>query len=218
MLRAVCACAVISAVVVTAAGKPRSAVPANPDDRAIAHVLNRLGFGPAPGDIERVRGIGLAAYIEQQLHPERIADEANGGTARRPADDRQERAPARAGVLHARADGADRAAEAGGAGPSDDHAAAGRCAADRRPARRTRRCWWTCPTRRSFAPLTASASSRKCWSISGSTTSTCSPARVPTRIYLSEYEREAIRPHVFGKFRDLLQARRREPGDAVLPR
>ena len=38
------------------------------------HALNRLGFGPRRGDVERVRALGLDAYIEQQLHPERIAD------------------------------------------------------------------------------------------------------------------------------------------------
>ena len=29
-----------------------------------------------PGDVERVRQIGLASYIDQQLHPERIPDTA----------------------------------------------------------------------------------------------------------------------------------------------
>ncbi|MGB7219741.1 MAG: DUF1800 domain-containing protein [Vicinamibacterales bacterium] len=46
------------------------------DDKAIVHVLNRVAFGPRPGDVERVRAMGLQAYIEQQLHPERIADAA----------------------------------------------------------------------------------------------------------------------------------------------
>src|SRR5689334_2402574 len=46
------------------------------DDQAIVHVLNRIGFGPRPGDLERVRQIGVRAYIDQQLHPERIADDA----------------------------------------------------------------------------------------------------------------------------------------------
>ncbi len=41
------------------------------EDRAL-HVLNRLAFGPRPGDLERVRGIGYERYIEQQLHPESI--------------------------------------------------------------------------------------------------------------------------------------------------
>jgi uncharacterized protein (DUF1800 family) len=64
----------ISATVTLAASGPKSAVPANPDDKTILHVLNRIGFGARPGDVERVRQIGLAAYIDQQLHPERIAD------------------------------------------------------------------------------------------------------------------------------------------------
>ena len=38
------------------------------------HVLNRLGFGPRPSDVERVARMGVPAYIELQLHPERIAD------------------------------------------------------------------------------------------------------------------------------------------------
>ena len=40
----------------------------------IVHVLDRTGYGPRPGDVERVREIGVAAYIEQQLHPERLPD------------------------------------------------------------------------------------------------------------------------------------------------
>src|SRR5947209_7184833 len=46
------------------------------DDAAVLHVLNRLGFGPRPGDVARVRQIGLDAYIDQQLHPDRISDDA----------------------------------------------------------------------------------------------------------------------------------------------
>src|SRR6185369_10107443 len=43
-------------------------------DQRIAHVLNRLGFGARPGDIERVRQIGLDKYIDQQLDPSSIND------------------------------------------------------------------------------------------------------------------------------------------------
>jgi len=46
------------------------------DDAAIVHVLNRIGFGPSPGDVEKVRAMGLERYLDQQLHPERIADAA----------------------------------------------------------------------------------------------------------------------------------------------
>src|SRR6516225_6627883 len=66
--------AAICATVTLAASAPRSAVPGNPDDKTILHVLNRIGFGARPGDIDRVRQIGLATYIDQQLHPERVPD------------------------------------------------------------------------------------------------------------------------------------------------
>ena len=45
------------------------------EDEKIVHLLNRLGYGPRPGDIERVKKIGIAAYIERQLNPEGIVDE-----------------------------------------------------------------------------------------------------------------------------------------------
>ena len=57
----------ITASVVAAAGVPK-------DDQAIIHVLNRIGFGPRPGDVEKVRAIGLRRYIDEQLRPERLAD------------------------------------------------------------------------------------------------------------------------------------------------
>jgi uncharacterized protein (DUF1800 family) len=46
------------------------------DEQRILHALNRLGFGARPGDVERVRKLGLETYIEQQLAPERIDDAA----------------------------------------------------------------------------------------------------------------------------------------------
>jgi len=39
----------------------------------ILHVLNRLGFGPRPGDFERVSAMGPERYVHEQLHPESIA-------------------------------------------------------------------------------------------------------------------------------------------------
>src|SRR6267143_2218670 len=44
------------------------------DDAAIVHALSRLGFGPRPGDVERVKAIGLSAWIERQLDPAQIDD------------------------------------------------------------------------------------------------------------------------------------------------
>ncbi len=69
--------ALIIAVVlacVVAAHTP--AAPPASDARIAAHLLNRLGFGPRPGDIARVERIGTTAFIDEQLHPERIDDRA----------------------------------------------------------------------------------------------------------------------------------------------
>jgi len=49
--------------------------PENTGDRAAAlHVLNRITFGPRPGDVEAVEKMGIQNFIEQQLHPENIDD------------------------------------------------------------------------------------------------------------------------------------------------
>ena len=44
------------------------------DDQKILQVLNRLTFGPRPGDAQEVKRIGLKKWIDQQLHPESIAE------------------------------------------------------------------------------------------------------------------------------------------------
>jgi uncharacterized protein (DUF1800 family) len=41
-------------------------------EQQAVHVLNRLGYGPRPGDIERVAQMGVQRYIDSQLHPETI--------------------------------------------------------------------------------------------------------------------------------------------------
>jgi uncharacterized protein (DUF1800 family) len=45
------------------------------DDATLLHVLNRLAYGPRPGDLVEMRRIGVDAWISRQLHPERIPDE-----------------------------------------------------------------------------------------------------------------------------------------------
>ena len=45
-------------------------------DEAIQHALNRLAYGPRPGDTERIRQMGLAKWIDQQLNPKSIDDRA----------------------------------------------------------------------------------------------------------------------------------------------
>lgn len=45
---------------------------AESDKAGTLHVLNRLGYGPSPGDVARVEAMGVERYIEEQLHPESI--------------------------------------------------------------------------------------------------------------------------------------------------
>ncbi|MAU02180.1 MAG: hypothetical protein CL608_34010 [Anaerolineaceae bacterium] len=48
----------------------------------VRRLLNRAGYGPAPGEVARVSRLGLAAYLEEQLNPEAIDDTANDLIAR----------------------------------------------------------------------------------------------------------------------------------------
>src|SRR5438876_10048296 len=54
----------------------RSDVRELPADQQIIQALSRLSFGAKPGDILKVRAIGLDNWIDQQLHPEKINDDA----------------------------------------------------------------------------------------------------------------------------------------------
>src|SRR5580698_2100061 len=44
------------------------------DEEHATHALNRLTFGPRPGDLERVQTLGVKKWIELQLNPEQIDD------------------------------------------------------------------------------------------------------------------------------------------------
>jgi uncharacterized protein (DUF1800 family) len=45
-------------------------------DEAILHALNRLAYGPRPGDVERIKQIGLAKWINLQLNPNSVDDKS----------------------------------------------------------------------------------------------------------------------------------------------
>ncbi len=77
------AIAVCGVLVVPLAARPKPHKPADDHkvfqkklskDDQVVHALNRLTFGPRPGDIERVKKIGLKKWIDQQLHPERLPE------------------------------------------------------------------------------------------------------------------------------------------------
>jgi uncharacterized protein (DUF1800 family) len=68
------------AIAVAAITLPRFAQASDPfqqklsSDRQTVQALNRLTFGPRPGDVEEIRRIGLAKWIDRQLHPDQIAE------------------------------------------------------------------------------------------------------------------------------------------------
>ncbi len=69
LILAIAAQSIVSVAAQTSA-KTRSLT----EEQRIFHVLNRLGFGARPGDVERVKTMGLENYINQQLRPEKITD------------------------------------------------------------------------------------------------------------------------------------------------
>jgi uncharacterized protein (DUF1800 family) len=171
----------LSAAELTAAASrmpdPRSPIPdpGSPSDQAtVTHVLNRLTFGPRPGDVDKVRAMGLASWIDQQLHPERIDDSAAVTllpaleTPPGSADPRELRRFARQQIQSLAAEKILRASYS------------------ERQLQEVLVDFW-------FNHFNVYAGKGR------------------TAEYLAEYEREAIRPHVLDRFRDLLEADAKSP-------
>jgi uncharacterized protein (DUF1800 family) len=59
-----------------AAKKKEKPAGAMDGQKRAVHALNRLTFGPRPGDVQRVTQIGVEKWIDLQLHPEKIDDSA----------------------------------------------------------------------------------------------------------------------------------------------
>ena len=167
--------ALISAAELAAdATESRLANPDSWDDAAITHVLNRLTFGPRPGDVEKVRAMGLASWINQQLHPERIDDAAATGLL--PA---LEPPPASADPQELRRFARQQIQSLAGEKIL-------RATYSERQLQEVLVDFW-------FNHFNVYAGKGR------------------TAEYLAQYEREAIRPHVFDRFRDLLEADAKSP-------
>jgi uncharacterized protein (DUF1800 family) len=208
----------ISATVTLAASGPKSAVPANPDDKTILHVLNRIGFGARPGDVERVRQIGLAAYIDQQLHPERIADKA---VAEQLAGfetlTKNSREIAQDYYLPAQMARQRAKQKAGGTSASPQ---GGSDAADARPQLTPDEMKLQRKVREPLIELSDQKIIRAAYSerqLEEVMTDfwfnhfNVFAGKGPEQEYLTSYERDVIRPHALGKFRDLLEATAKSP-------
>ena len=188
---------IVSASIASGVAQRKSAVPPNPDDKTIVHVLNRLGFGPAPGDIERVRRMGLASYIDAQLQPEAIKDEQLAPrlarfetltmSSSRMAEEiflpaaMQRREAQQSGVPAPRPEQP---------GPMQGER---RVIAELNQQKLLRAAY----SERQLAEVMVDFWFNHFNVFAG---------KGQVRTYITEYERDAIRPHAFGRFRDLLGA------------
>src|SRR5688572_5824173 len=182
-------------------------------DRQILHVLNRLAYGPRPGDVERVRSMGVATWIERQLEPGRIPDEL---VERRleayptlrmttaelfrefPRPDPAESVRRREAMLSgARAPAGEMPMQDGMAG---DVLLGGppRIASELAAARLERAVW----SERQLEEVLVDFWFNHFNVFAG---------KEAVRWMVSAYEREAIRPHALGRFRDLVVATARHP-------
>ena len=59
-----------------ALGRKKEKSGAMDDQKRALHALNRLTFGPRPGDVDRVAQMGVDRWIDLELHPDRIDDSA----------------------------------------------------------------------------------------------------------------------------------------------
>jgi uncharacterized protein (DUF1800 family) len=212
LVRITCVVALIQLTGVLAAPLP-SGIPAHPDDKTIVHVLNRLGFGPAPGDVERLRRMGLDKYIDQQLRPETLADAGMAArlsgldtlakSSRELAEDYF--GPA---LMERR-----RMKEQAAAQPADQ-------ATNKRDMRTPEQMELMQAQRRVFTDLAQQKILRAAYSERQLNEVMVDfwfnhfnvfAGKGQTRAYLTEYERDAIRPNALGTFRDLLGATAQSP-------
>ena len=178
------------------------------DDRAIVHVLGRTGFGPRPGDVEKVRALGIQRYLDEQLHPERIADASMasrltglttiGLSSRQIAE--QYEAPQLEAKRQRKQDAKNNDAPAGdGTQPPDAMQQRANSVMAELAEQKLLRAVYS--ERQLQEVLTDfwfnhfNVDARK----------------GRDRFLLTEYERDTIRPRVFGKFRDLLGATAKSP-------
>ena len=194
-------------------------MPAKTDDKTIAHVLDRLGYGARPGDIEKVREMGVAKYIDQQLHPERIADRRLDARLAHSQNRRDESVRARARNFHPRATGQKRSRNRHRRRTSDtgDHARSTRM--NMSPALMKARQVIVELNEQKL--LRATYSERQLQEVLTDfwfNHFNVFAGKGADRQLLTAYERDVIRPNVLGNFRTLLGATAHSSRDAVLSR
>jgi uncharacterized protein (DUF1800 family) len=204
-------------LVLASASTTPHARPATLDDATIIHVLDRTTFGGRAEDVARARELGLERYLDEQLHPERLADAdirarlARFETLTLDSATIAERyyAPLLRERRNSRRDaaaGSATAPAAGGAGMDPAERArlrelreTGRLVIDELGQQKVLRAVYST---RQLEEILVDFWFNHFNVFAG---------KGPIRGYLTEYERDAIRPHVLGRFRDLLGAVAKSP-------
>ena len=221
------ATALVAALAASAVARgPASAVPPRADDRTIVHVLNRAGFGPRPGDVAHVRQIGLEVWIEQQLQPERIPDAAVEARLRSYETlDLSSREIAQQYFLPAKRAKKARKAEQGSQGRAKQAGRAGASAyvgpnfssagtsteAMAPEMKRARQVLVELSAQKIVRAVYSDRQLEEVLTDFWFNHFNVYAGKGLTRVFVTEYEREAIRPHVLGHFRDLLGATAKSP-------
>ncbi len=205
----------LALAVALAAGAAPSAsgAPEKPpaDEAAIVHALNRLAFGPRPGDVERIGRQGLAAWIDAQLRPDGISDNAvEARLAGFSTLGMSSRQIAEAYLLPLLERRQQRRREA-----SSQPEMAGTPAEPPRPApgelRRQQEILQEMTAQKILRAVYSERQLQEVLTDFWFNHFNVFANKGFTRIYLTSYERDAIRPHVLGRFRDLLGATAKSP-------
>jgi uncharacterized protein (DUF1800 family) len=173
------------------------------EDQQIIHALNRLGYGPRPGDVERVRRLGLGRWIERQLEPGRIPDErAEAALQAFPT-----LTMAVPELVRAYPEPDQKVLAMIQAGQMSQEEMRAMAPPEKRPFR--------IPVELQAAKLTRAVLSER--QLEEVMTDfwfnhfNVDARKGPVKWMVADYERTAIRPHALGKFRDLLLATARHP-------
>ncbi|MCC6927683.1 MAG: DUF1800 domain-containing protein [Gemmatimonadaceae bacterium] len=182
-------------------------------DEQARHVLNRLAFGPRPGEVERIRAMGVDRWIAQQLTPDRIDDAAlrralaHFPSSSRSAAELLRDAPPPA-LLRARQPQRDDSMRTR---PPALAPAAGDSVAMRQGARRNRQFVGEILAARVARAVGSERQLQEVMTDFWLNHFSVYVGKGQLRYFLADYERDAIRPHVLGRFRDLLGSVARNP-------
>ena len=199
----------ISIVVLTSGLALIGATPVPSDDRMIVHVLNRVAFGPRAGDVDRVKAIGVQRYIDEQLHPERIPDAAMSarlsGLTTLGMSSREIAETYEIPQLQARREKKQEAAQA-----STSDAAKPPAMPDPLQ-QKANRVVIELAEQKMLRAVYSDRQLQEVLTDFWFNHFNVDARKGPDRFLLTEYERDVIRPHVLGKFRDLLEATAKSP-------